>query len=219
MEKMKTCPATVPRRVRRASLISIMTLGIFSMMTPTASAEEIIEYSATDPSSWEIVTECESRGLNCTFTVEAVSEVLETPRVPFKQVGASAKNCGAASLLQTVAWSDETRAAYTFGVTVGPNVANMAFGASSETAHTEGGSTQVTVNEGTIAFIERAQIMRVYYGYLETPYMQTYPDGPINQKYRIRTGIFKAVPDGTDGKASTIQATTRELSDEEWSTC
>jgi hypothetical protein len=219
MEKMKTCPATVPRRVGRAALISIMTLGIFSTMTPTASANEIIEIGVSDPSGWELLTDCESRNLNCTFTVQGTSDVLEPPNVPFKQVGSSAKNCSSASLVQTVAWSDETRAAYTFGVNVGPEVANMAFGASSETAHTEGGSTQVTVDQGTIAFVERAQIMKIYYGYLETPYMQTEPDGPPNQKYRIYTGIFKAVPDGTDGKHSTIQTTTRSLSDEEWSTC
>ncbi len=215
---MKTCPTTLPRRVRRAALITIMTLGIFSTMTPTASANEIIEMGVSDPSAWELLTECESSNW-CTFTVQGASDVLETPNVLFKQVGSSAKNCSSASLVQTVAWSDETRAAYTFGVNVGANVANMAFGASSETAHTESGSTQVTVDQGTIAFVERAQIMKIYYGYLETPYKQTYPDGPINQKYRIYTGIFKAVPDGTEGKYSTIQTTTRSLSDEEWLTC
>ncbi len=218
---MKPCPATVRRRVRRAALISIVTLGILSTMTPTASAETI-EYGESDPSAWEKLADCENGNANCTFTSSGVSEVLETPRVPFKQVSSPTKNCGAASLAQTITWNDETKTEYTFGVAVGPNNANLAFGASTETAHSAGGSTQVTVEPGTIAVLERAQIMKIYQGYFETRYTDADPLGgpvPSATQYRIYTSIFKAVPDGTDGKYSTVQATSRDLSEEEWSTC
>jgi hypothetical protein len=218
---MKTCLATVLQRVWRAALISIVTLGIFSTMTPTASADQIIEYGDADPSGREKLTECESRNVSCTFTLLGVGNVIETPYVQFKRVGSPAKNCSSASMQQTVTWSDETKAAYTFGVNVGPTIANLAFGASSETQHSEGGSTQVTVEAGHIAFIERAQIMKIYSGYFDTQYMETgsgFPTVSATQ-YRIYVNIFKAVPDGTDGKYSTIQTTTRSLSDEEWLTC
>ncbi|WP_433755670.1 hypothetical protein [Nocardia sp. CA-135398] len=217
---MKTCPATVLRRVWRGAVISIMTLGIFSTMTPTASAE-IIEVGVADSTGRDKLAECESGNVSCTWTLVGVGNVLETPHVQFKQVGSPAKNCSSASMVQTVTWNDETKATYTFGVNIGPTNASLAFGASSETAHSEGGSTQVTVEAGRIAFIERAQIMKVYSGYFETHYMEGGAQFPAESatQYRIYVNIFKAVPDGTDGKYSTIQTTTRDLSDEEWSTC